>query len=323
MNPFESKLRETGRQGLIANDIATMQVNVGSRCNQQCVHCHVQASPERTEIMEWETMERILEASEIIGCSRFDITGGAPELNPHFRRFASSLRDRGYEVQVRTNLSVFEEPGMADMPEFYRESGVELIASMPCYLEENVCAQRGEGTYEKSISALRRLNALGFGVDPSLRLSLVYNPGGPFLPPDQFALERDYRRELRERFGISFTNLLAITNMPIGRFLEDLERNSQAIPYLTLLEDSFNPGTLDDLMCRHQINIRWDGTLYDCDFNMALDLPIVIDGRSTIHDIHLPSLIARQVLTGSHCFGCTAGQGSSCGGALSPTGAKA
>ena len=323
MNSFEKKLRDLHCQGLTALEIGTMQVNMGFTCNQQCAHCHVEASPDRTEMMEWATMERILEAADIIGCRSFDITGGAPELNPHLRSFVKALHRRGVRITVRTNLTVFQEPGMDDRPGFYRDHGVELIASMPCYLEENVCAQRGEGSYQKSIAGLKLLNALGYGTDPGLRLSLVYNPGGPFLPPDQFSLERDYRRELKDRFDISFTNLLTITNMPIGRFLQDLENNHQTVPYIMLLEDSFNPVTLESLMCRRQINIRWDGNLYDCDFNMALDHPIRLGTSSNIHDIDLGSLRSRRILTGDHCFGCTAGQGSSCGGALLTPGARA
>jgi radical SAM/Cys-rich protein len=316
MNAFERILEESSVGELRATDIETMQVNVGLRCNQQCVHCHVEASPDRTEMMTWETMERIITIARKIGCRNFDITGGSPELNPNLVPFIKALRDLGGRVMVRTNLTIFQEPGMDHFPEIYRQNGVELIASLPCYLEEKVCAQRGKGTYEKSIEGLRLLNQQGYGIDPELLLSLVFNPDGPFLPPDQFAVEHDFRTQLKERFGISFTNLLTITNMPIGRFLEDLRENDQVAPYFSILRDSFNPCTIDNLMCRHHINIGWDGTLYDCDFNMALGLPVAPTTPSSIHTIDVKSLLLRKIVTGDHCLGCTAGRGSSCGGVL-------
>jgi radical SAM/Cys-rich protein len=227
-----------------------------------------------------------------------------------------ALRDQGHPVQVRTNLAIVFEPGMEGYPEFYREHRVSLVGSMPCYLEENVRAQRGEGVYEKVAGSIRRLNALGYGADPGLPLDLVYNPGGPFLPPDQLALESDYRRELRARFGIGFTRLLTITNMPIGRFLDDLEEQGGAREYRELLEASFNPMTLDGLMCRQQISVGWDGRLYDCDFNLALRLPMGNGWPQRIEAFSRGALRGRRILTGEHCFGCTAGCGSSCGGAL-------
>ena len=293
-----------------------MQVNVGLRCNQECVHCHVSSSPHRDEIMSWETMQQIIDVARKIGCRTFDITGGSPEYNPNLQRFVIALRELGGHVMVRTNLTILSEPGMEGFPEFYRQKCVELIASMPCYLEENVCAQRGAGTFEKSVAGLRLLNAEGYGIDPDLRLNLVFNPGGPFLPPDQSGLEEDYRREFHERFGISFTKLLTITNMPIGRFLDGLRGNHHVHAYFSLLRDAFNPCTLDNLMCRHQINIGWDGTLYDCDFNMALGFPVALTPSSSIHTIDPDSLMDRRIVTGDHCLGCTAGKGSSCGGAL-------
>lgn len=316
MNAFEQKLEESDHPGLRAEDIRTMQVNVGLRCNQQCVHCHVEASPDRTEMMSWNTMKRVIDVGRTIGCTNFDITGGSPELNPHFRQFVTALSDMGGKVMVRTNLTILQEPGMEDLPEFFRSHGVDLVASMPCYLEENVCAQRGEGCFEMSIRGLKLLNAQGYGIDPDLRLSLIYNPGGPILPPEQFTLEQDYRRELHNRFGISFTRLLTITNMPIGRFLDDLKKNDQVGSYFTVLRDAFNPTTIDNLMCRHHINIGWDGTLYDCDFNMALGLPVAPTTPSNINTIDITSLVDRRIVTGDHCLGCTAGHGSSCGGAL-------
>jgi radical SAM/Cys-rich protein len=266
--------------------------------------------------MEWDTMALVLEAAGSMRSPLIDLTGGSPEFNPHFRRFVKSLRQAGHPVQVRTNLTVLLEPGMEEMPQFFRDQEVQLVASLPCYLEENVCMQRGEGVYGKSIAAIRRLNALGYGVRPDLPLLLVYNPGGPFLPPDQSSLETDYRKQLGERFDLFFTRLLTIANMPIGRFLAVLRRQEQEKNYLELLRESFNPQTLDGLMCRHQISIAWDGTLYDCDFNYALSLPVNHGAPDHIRHFNPANLLVRRIVTGDHCFGCTAGAGSSCGGAL-------
>jgi radical SAM/Cys-rich protein len=261
-------------------------------------------------------MEQVLEAAKSVRCRLVDLTGGAPELNPHFRKFVSALHQGGHAVQVRTNLTVLLEPGMGDLPEFFRNHHVQLVASMPCYLEENVCAQRGEGVYEKSIAAIRRLNALGYGSIPELSLSLVYNPGGPFLPPPQSALEEDYRRELGQRFKITFTRLLTITNMPLGRFRTDLIGKKEQEGYMQLLRKSFNPQTVSGLMCCRQLSVGWDGTLYDCDFNLALGLPVNHGAPDHIRSFRPKELRTRRIVTGEHCFGCTAGAGSSCGGAL-------
>ncbi len=316
MNDFEREVVRVTGPGLYSLEIGTLQVNVGLRCNQECHHCHLEASPQRTEMMEWPTMELALEAARRAKCRLVDLTGGAPELHPHFHRFVEALSKEGYRVQVRTNLTVLLEPGMDAMPEFFRDHEVSLVASMPCYLEENVRAQRGEGVYEKCITAIKRLNALGYGVDPGLPLDLVYNPGGPFLPPEQPNLEAEYRRELRTRFGITFTRLLTITNMPIGRFAMELFRQNRAESYWHLLQKSFNSETVDGLMCRHQLSIGWDGTLYDCDFNLALALPVNHGAPDHVHRFDLRDLVTRRIVTGRHCFGCTAGFGSSCGGAL-------
>jgi len=266
--------------------------------------------------MDWPIMEGVLDAAKETRCQQVDITGGAPELNPHFRRFVTALRQEGFCVQVRTNLTVLLEAGMEGMPEFFRAHEIHLVASMPCYLEENVRAQRGEGVYEKSVTALRRLNALGYGSEPSLPLNLVYNPGGPFLPPLQSALEADYRQQLGQRFGIVFTRLLTITNMPLGRFRAELSRRNEEQTYLQLLRRSFNPQTVESLMCRTQISVGWDGTLYDCDFNLALGLPVDHGAPSHIQAFRSSELKRRRIVTGEHCFGCTAGFGSSCAGAL-------
>jgi len=316
MNDFEKQISGKGDAGLHSFNLEILQVNIGLKCNQECRHCHLEASPERMEMMDWSTMERILETTRGIPWELVDLTGGAPELNPYFRRFVSTLRRSGHPVQVRTNLTVLQEPELKDMPEFFRDYQIRLVASLPCYLEENVCAQRGKGVYEKSIAAIKRLNALGYGADPALPLNLVYNPGGPFLPPAQTALEGDYRRELKERFGIAFSRLLTLTNMPLGRFRAELIRQNQEGSYMQLLRTSFNPQTIARLMCRNQISVGWDGTLYDCDFNMALGLPVNHGAPDHIRSFRAGDLMKRRIVTGVHCFACTAGAGSSCGGAL-------
>jgi radical SAM/Cys-rich protein len=316
MNDFEKQISRTAREGLCCFEIEILQVNLGLKCNQKCHHCHLEASPQRPEMMDWATMERVQEAAKGIQCHLIDLTGGAPELNPYFRRFVTALRQVGHPVQVRTNLTVLQEAGIKDMPEFFQDHQIQLVASLPCYLEENVSAQRGKGAYEKSIAVIKRLNTLGYGSDPSLPLNLVYNPGGPFLPPPQTALEADYRRELKERFGISFTHLLTITNMPLGRFRTELLIQNQEGQYLRLLRESFNPFTVQGLMCRHQISVGWDGTLYDCDFNLALGLPVNHGAPNHIRSFSPADLRIRRIVTGDHCFACTAGAGSSCGGAL-------
>lgn len=316
MNDFEKRLASITSNKLHSVQVETIQVNVGLQCNQRCSHCHLNCSPRRTEMMEWPTMELVLEAARGLDCPLVDLTGGAPELNPHFPAFAQALREGGHRVQVRTNLTVLLEPGMETIPEFLRDYEVQIVASMPCYLEKNVRAQRGAQVYEKSIEAIRRLNSLGYGSTPSLPLNLVYNPGEPFLPPEQSALEADYRRELGARFGITFTRLLTITNMPMGRFLVGLREQSRERDYVGLLDKSFNPETVDGLMCRHQVSVGWDGTLYDCDFNLALGLPVNYGAPDHICRFDASVLKKRTIVTGDHCFGCTAGYGSSCRGAL-------
>ena len=316
MNAFEKSIAAMGEDGLYSHGLEIVQVNVGVKCNQRCGHCHLEASPERREMMSWPIMEKVLGAAEEARPHLVDLTGGAPELNPHFRPFVTALRKQGHSVQVRTNLTVLFEPGMEDLPRFPREHWVRLVASLPCYLQENVCAQRGEGAYQKSIEAIKTLNRLGYGSRPELSLNLVYNPGGPFLPPPQTALEEDYRRELGSRFGIAFTRLLTITNVPLGRFRNELQRQKQESEYLRLLRDSFNPLTVPGLMCRHQVSVGWEGTLYDCDFNLALGLPVDHGAPDHIRSFDPQELKSRRIVTGEHCFACSAGAGSSCGGAL-------
>jgi len=316
MNNFDQAVCEVLGVGLESAAVQTIQVNLGLLCNLSCRHCHVEASPRSAESMTWETMQSLLRLTEALPDARVDLTGGAPELNPNFRPLIDALLGQGHQVQVRTNLTVFFEAGQGDTPEFLADRGVHLVASLPCYMDDNVDKQRGSGVYKRSIAALRRLNSLGYGSQPRLPLNLVYNPGGAFLPPDQATLEDAYRRELRERFDVEFSRLLTITNMPMGRFLSDLQRDGQAEDYMHLLEDSFNKTTIDGLMCRHQICIAWDGTLSDCDFNSALGLSLADNLPRHIDELDPSVLEGRPIVTGEHCFGCTAGCGSSCAGAL-------
>ncbi|HEY3244449.1 MAG TPA: arsenosugar biosynthesis radical SAM (seleno)protein ArsS [Phycisphaerae bacterium] len=312
---FDQRVIQATRAPLQALSIETIQVNIGLACNLACRHCHVEASPKRTEQMDWETMELVLAAARRCEARTIDITGGEPAMHPHFRRFVALARSEEFEVIVRTDLTILLDEGYRDLPEFFRAQHAHLIASLPCYLPENVNRQRGARVYEESIEAIRVLNGVGYGIEVQLPLDLVYNPLGPVLPPAQARLEADYRRELDQRFGLRFTRLLTITNMAIGRFLHDLRRQGAAERYQKLLRDAFNPATLAGLMCRHQLHVGWDGTLYDCDFNFALALPV--EGTSThIRDFEPGDLAARRIVTGEHCFGCTAGCGSSCGGAL-------
>ncbi len=301
---------------LFARTLETIQVNIGLTCDRACHHCHVESTPQRTEQMTWETMELVLAAAARAGAATLDITAGAPEMNPHFRRFVQAARKAGLHVSVRTNLTIMLRHGYRDLPTFYRDQQVHLIASLPCYLEDNVDRQRGKHAYADSIAMLRELNAVGYGRDPKLPLDLVYNPLGPALPPEQPRLEADYRRELRERFGIEFTRLLTITNMPIGRFLHDLRRDGREEAYWRRLAEAYNPATLERLMCRAQIHVSWDGTLHDCDFNYALGMPTDHSAPRHIRDFDVEQLRRRQIRTARHCLGCTAGSGSSCGGAL-------
>ncbi|MBF0421691.1 MAG: arsenosugar biosynthesis radical SAM protein ArsS [Magnetococcales bacterium] len=312
----ETILHATGRAELISGPPKVIQVNVGLRCNLNCHHCHLSASPTRNEQMTWPVMEEIVRLTKRCGCTLVDITGGAPELNPHLPAFIDALALQRLPIQVRTNLSVLLEPKMEQMASFFRHHKVILIGSLPCYLETNVDQQRGRWGYQKAIAALRQLNDLGYGHDPELILNLVYNPLGPQLPPDPCQLESDFRRQLMERHGIVFSRLLTITNMPIGRFHADLARLGRQDSYHRLLQDSFNPATLDHLMCRHQISIAWDGTLFDCDFNLALQKPIQASIPPQISGLDPTFLDKRPIVIDDHCFACTAGRGSSCAGAL-------
>jgi len=312
---FAARVRSSVGAELHASAIDTIQANVGLRCNLACRHCHVESSPARREEMDWSTMELVLDAARRAAARTLDITGGAPEMHPHFRRFVASARAQGLEVIVRTNLTILLHEDHETTAEFLAAQRCHLIASLPCYLEVNVDRQRGHHVFEDSIEVVRRLNAIGYGIDPKLTLDLIYNPGGPSLPPSQRELEDAYRHELLSRYGLSFNRLFTLTNMPIGRFMRDLERDGHAISYTQLLKDRFNPSTVDGVMCRRQIHVGWDGSLSDCDFNFALRLPV--DGtRRHIRDFDVSEHGVRRIRTGAHCFGCTAGAGSSCKGSL-------
>ncbi|TAL16120.1 radical SAM/Cys-rich domain protein [bacterium] len=312
MNEFDPTAGGEKNPGVFADGIKVLQVNVGLRCNLSCSHCHLESGPERHESMSWEVMEKIVGTAKTIEGVSVDITGGSPELNVHLERFITALSENKIPVKLRTNLAALM--GRERLCGFLARSKVSLVASLPCYLKENVDAQRGKGTFDASVLALHALNSLGYG--KTLPLTLVYNPSGPFLPPPQTALEEAYRRRLREDYGVEFTNLITITNMPIGRFFQSLDGSGQAAGYLSKLKESFNPKTVSGLMCRSQITIGWDGVLYDCDFNIALGLPVGCAGSRTIGDFSPGELNKRRIVTGNHCFGCTAGQGSSCAGAL-------
>ncbi len=322
---FEDTLSRNGLVTLTRGRVTTLQVNVGRLCNLACHHCHVEAGPKRTESLSAEVADRLLELLAVSpGIEVLDLTGGAPEMSSQFRRLVGSARALGRRVIDRCNLTILEMPGHEDLADFLASEEVEIVASLPCYTEENVDQQRGRGAFDDSTAALQRLNRLGYGKPgkpgSALRLDLVYNPLGPSLPPAQGPLELDYKRELGDRFGIEFHNLLTITNMPIRRFAEQLARLGKTEVYQALLVNHFNPATVDGLMCRSQVSVDWLGRLYDCDFNLMLDLPLPMAEdahRPTIWDLDtLQDIEGTSITTASHCFGCTAGAGSSCSGAL-------
>jgi radical SAM/Cys-rich protein len=318
MMTFEKKLMQVGQWPLRAAGVETLQVNVGKLCNQTCRHCHVDAGPTRTEMMTRETAERVVAVLRQYPISNLDLTGGAPELNPNFEYLVEEARALGRHVIDRSNLTVFFVEGKQHLPEFLRDYQVEVTASLPCYLEANVDAQRGKGVYGKSIQALQWLNRLGYGQPGTgLKLNLVYNPLGPSLPPPQQSLEDAYRQHLGEWHGIVFNQLYTITNMPLSRFLGELVRQGNRERYMELLVEKFNPETVPGLMCRSLVSVGWDGTLYDCDFNQMLDLPVNHGLPHHLLDFDAYLLARREIRTGAHCFGCTAGSGSSCTGALS------
>jgi radical SAM/Cys-rich protein len=319
-------LANTDFPAITRNALSTLQINLGYLCNMSCVHCHVNAGPTRTEEMDSETADLLIEVLKrrSIGC--LDLTGGAPEMNAHFRRIVKAARSMGVEVIDRCNLTILLQPGYEDLADFLAEQGVTVTASLPCYTEDNVEKQRGKGAYEESIEALQMLNRLGYGSDAKLKLNLVYNPVGPHLPPSQQALELDYKRELKQQHDIIFNSLFTITNVPIARFGAVLLAHNQYDDYLSLLKDNYASENLESVMCRDLISVDWRGNLYDCDFNQMLDIPMR-DNSMTENQIklvekkHLRDLLqsdyaSNAIRVADHCYACTAGQGSSCSGAL-------
>jgi len=317
MNRFAQKLAERSIS-LRRGRPEILQVNVGKLCNLTCVHCHVNAGPKRKEIMTRETIDRVVDWLTKTEIPVVDLTGGAPEMIPDFRYFIERVKtlENPRHVIDRCNLTILLDPGYEELPEFLAKHKVEIIASMPCYTPRNVNAQRGEGVFDGSIAALQLLNSLGYGIDPALPLHLVYNPVGPFLPGEQTELESDYKRELKGHFGIVFNKLYSITNLPIGRFAAYLRRNDKLEEYMELLISAFNPATIDGLMCRNTLSVGWRGEVYDCDFNQQLDMQWENGKRLFLWDVDPDKIDNREIMTGDHCFGCTAGAGSSCGGAI-------
>ena len=319
MHPTLPLLARTDFPALSRQRPSTLQVNLGYKCNQSCLHCHVAASPQRTEAMDEATTLLVLEVLKARRMTTLDLTGGAPELNPHFRSLVRSARALGVHVIDRCNLTILFEPGQEGLAEFLAEHQVEVVASLPCYSIERVDRQRGEGVFDKSIAALQKLNALGYGkADGRLALNLVYNPQGPALPPEQGALQADYKRELASQFGIEFNALYALANMPIQRFGSTLVSKGEFGGSMRLLKDAYKPDNLDTVMCKTLVSVDWLGYLYDCDFNQMLGLPMRLAGAARPHlrDLLVRDLQGGAVRVADHCYGCTAGQGSSCGGAL-------
>lgn len=317
-NSNKSFLKYVSQLSIVRRPISTLQVNLGKMCNQACLHCHVEAGPLRTEIMTKDVMDLVIQLVKTSPqIKTIDLTGGAPELNPNFRYFVTELKKLNKKIIDRCNLTVLFEKGQEDTASFLAKNNIEVVSSLPCYSKENVEKQRGKGVFDKSIKALIKLNELGYGKENSgLVLNLVYNPGGAFLPPSQEKLQADYKKELFDLFGIEFNQLFAITNMPIKRFLWDLERQNKLNEYMDLLIQSFNPSAATEVMCRDLISVGWDGQLYDCDFNQMLELPL--KNQKTIHNLrNVTEIQELPIKFANHCFGCTAGSGSSCGGELS------
>ncbi len=313
-------LKDSDFPSIQRSQLETLQVNLGYLCNQQCLHCHVNAGPKRSEIMSRENIEQILVFLDRAAIKLLDLTGGAPELNPHFRYLVEQARARDIHVIDRCNLSILQEPGQEDLAKFLAQQQVEIVASLPCYLKENVDGQRGKGVYDASVAGLIKLNAQGYGqADTKLMLNLMYNPTGAYLPPAQCQLEVDYKCELKTRFGIEFNSLHTLINMPIQRFGSMLISKGGFDEYMNLLKTAYQKNNLQTLMCRSLISIDWEGYVYDCDFNQMLNLPLQLAGKSRQHlrDLKHNDLNELPIVVADHCYGCTAGQGSSCGGALS------
>ncbi|GAB1266397.1 arsenosugar biosynthesis radical SAM protein ArsS [Aurantivibrio infirmus] len=322
----EPLLRETSFPSIQRGTLTTLQVNLGYLCNLSCTHCHVNAGPKRTELMTKENIDKVIECLRTKNVKVLDVTGGAPEMNPHFKYLVSEARKLDVQVIDRCNLTVLLEPGFEEMGKFLAEHKVVISASLPCYTEQNVTEQRGKGVFEQSIAALQYLNNLGYGQgDPDLQLHLVYNPNGTFLPPPQESLQQDYKRELLKDYGITFDELLTITNMPISRFGGMLLAKNLYAEYMQLLKDNFSDANLANVMCRSLISVDWQGYIYDCDFNQMLNWPIPNHNNEMIGSdkirLHISDLFSdhdlpKDIVIGEHCYGCTAGQGSSCSGAL-------
>ncbi|MGH8503195.1 MAG: arsenosugar biosynthesis radical SAM (seleno)protein ArsS [Gammaproteobacteria bacterium] len=323
MHKMMPLLKHTDFPAIRRGRLETLQINVGYKCNQACFHCHVNASPKRKEMMTRETLEAVLEFVNVSSVATVDITGGAPELNPYFRELVTRVRGMGRRVIDRCNLTILEAPGFEDTPAFLADNRVVIIASLPCYLEDNVNQQRGDGVYAASIRALKKLNALGYGgTDTNLELNLVYNPIGPQLPPAQDQLQAAYQRELASRHGIEFNQLFTLANMPVGRFGSTLVSKGQFHDYMTLLRGAHSDDNLGGVMCRNLISVDYRGYVYDCDFNQMLGIPLqyaaTVNGhrRPHLRDLINHDLEGNPIMVADHCYGCTAGQGSSCGGAL-------
>ncbi|MDX2360329.1 MAG: arsenosugar biosynthesis radical SAM protein ArsS [Crocinitomicaceae bacterium] len=312
---FEENLKKTDLFPLKAVGVDTFQVNLGKMCNQVCNHCHVDAGPDRKEIMTRETMELCLAAIANSDCTTVDLTGGAPEMNPDFRWFVEQLSSMGKKILVRCNLTIIvANKKYHSLPEFFKKHSVEVVSSLPCYTSENTDAQRGDGVFDQSIKALHMLNEVGYGIENSgLTLNLVFNPSGPNLPGDQLSLEVDYKRELKENFDIEFNSLFTITNLPISRYLQYLVASENYESYMEKLVNAYNPSAAENVMCRSTISIGWDGFIYDCDFNQMLELKVEAKGQH-LSEFNLESLENRNIIVNQHCYGCTAGAGSSCGG---------
>jgi radical SAM/Cys-rich protein len=301
---------------LRCKEIDTIQVNIGYLCNKECSHCHIRAGPDRTEVMNWDTMQAIIEHANKVKPRLVDITGGAPEMNPHLENFVTELAKKGHNIQVRTNLTVLHDVERNKFIQIYREKDVKLVASLPCYEAAEVDSVRGDGSFDDSVIILKEFNIVGYGVEEDLQLDLVFNPEDAFLPPNQSNLEQVFKLRLKEDFGIVFNHLITITNMPVGRFEDKLREEGTFESYMDMLKETYNPETLDSLMCRTQISVDYDGTLYDCDFNLANKMTLSKKPNIKDSSLDLTSLKNRKIVTDLHCFGCTAGEGSSCGGAL-------
>tara|TARA_A100000171_G_scaffold14079_1_gene12271 strand:+ start:345 stop:1400 length:1056 start_codon:yes stop_codon:yes gene_type:complete len=316
IDSFEQKIDPIGMMPLKPISVDVFQINVGKMCNQVCKHCHVDAGPDRKEIMTRETMQQCLDALKISKATTVDLTGGAPEMNPDFRWFVEEISKLGKNIIVRCNLTIIlANPKYHDLPEFFKKHKVNVVSSLPSFTAKRTDAQRGDGVFEKSIKALQMLNEIGYGKDGTgLKLDLVYNPSGAFLPDDQTILQSEFKRKLKENFNIVFNDLYAITNLPVSRFLDYLINSNNYEEYMNELVNAFNPTAVAGVMCRSMVSIGWDGYLYDCDFNQMLEMKLKNDAPDHIRDFNLDKLMAREIMVNQHCFGCTAGAGSSCGG---------